>query len=260
MRHAPRHLASLILASTLAALSAPSAQAANSINILGSSCSGSESIVMGTDLSFSCTGDYSFIGGSINWDSKVSFLATGSMSFNQFNLTTKNLSFNAGGTFTFADGMLTASENVTIDVGDHSLNGGTITLGTPLQPHSPVVLNLTGDNVDITLGSPGSITLHGGHPMNPPNVPPSGLPPTSGTITLTSQSNNLPNKPPGIVVAGVVTLQSSGGVPPVVLLTGGNSPTVSPVPEPDTYAMLMAGLALVAGAVRRRKAGAVRSA
>jgi hypothetical protein len=71
--------------------------------------------------------------------------------------------------------------------------------------------------------------------------------------TATSWSN---------LAAGTYTLQYSGTLAKAKTLLGVNIPTIgtytsvvtlSPVPEPETYAMLLAGLGLVGAALTRRK-------
>jgi hypothetical protein len=83
MRHVSALLCSIFLA---ASLTATTVHAANSVNISSSTCTGTEVRDLTGDAIFTCSGDYSFLSGSIEWDTNISITASGNLYFDDFTI------------------------------------------------------------------------------------------------------------------------------------------------------------------------------
>ena len=126
-------------------------------------------------------------------------------------------------------------------------------------------------NVDTPLSGPqGTPLIAGSAYTNPDRDPTTGtalfgidfgtdsvyqqIPPNDGTLSLTSpltgKSSLYTSGPGGASLIGAFGIGGNTAIAPSLI-----DIAVTPVPEPGEYALMLAGLALVAVAARRRKQG-----
>jgi PEP-CTERM motif len=263
MRHTSTLLGSIFL---VASLAATSAHAANSVSIASSTCTGTEVRSLTGDAIFTCSGDYSFLSGSIKWDTNISITANGSLYFDDFTIKGNHVELIALNGLSFSARTLIQVPITTMNSGNLGTRPGPYFISIPADR---VPIGVRGvDSVVATAGNIGIRTddvLIGDMRVRSV-VPESGnissraddvligdmrvrsVVPESGNIILRA-SRDL------IVNTGVISVSPGPGA--ILVSTGGelfrDVLVVSAVPEPEAYAMLLAGLGLVGVFMRRRK-------
>jgi hypothetical protein len=145
-----------------------SLSAADTIDIINSSCTGTETNSDVNGVSINCNGNLTLINGSITSTTSISISTSGNLTIDTFSLTANDINLTAGSSMTLNSDVIVAINTVTLSGGsqgsgqvngDVSSAGSTISINGVVYPISEVVQNITSGNTPISLPSPPVILL-----------------------------------------------------------------------------------------------------
>lgn len=183
------------------------ANATSAASITNASCSDSLTTSLLDGASFACVGNLTLDGGFVTSDSVINISATGDLFVDNLTFTAPNV------TFSVLTGMLTIGSAVVVNTSAAIVQGSRDSIlswskfNIP-QGSSGTVLTIGGGDLKVGAGS--------GHVLNP--------------------GNNTP------VIGGTLTIIGSGNITTTGSIGNGSLINVTAVPEPSTYAMMLAGV------------------
>ncbi len=195
------------------------------ISLTSMNCSGDMALSSGSGISLSCAGNLNLDDGWLKSDRQISLFANGDLTLNNLGLYAPEISLSS------LAGSITIGSNVLFDTTQTaSITSGAINMDRWLPNWV-----IEWQNFDIGLNAGGVITVGSGDASVINHIPQqSGL---AGSLSInTAQS---------------VLLADASQITPI----SGANITVSSVPEPDGYMMLLAGLGLMAYRRKAKKPG-----
>lgn len=197
-----------------------SANALSTSNIANTNCSGELTASTLDGASFVCAGNLTLDGGFITSDSLINISASGDLFLDNLTFTAPNI------TISVLTGMLSIGNNTILRGDSIAINGSGSSAPTAIVQGSRDSI-LTWSKFNIPQGGGGAILTVGDG---------GDLKVGAGSGYVLNPGSNIP------VVGGTLTIVGPGDLTTTGSIDNGSLINVTAVPEPSTYAMMLAGI------------------